>query len=229
MGLTWYTWLEQGRAISVTTSVLDAVAGALRLDGTERAHLYRLAGHEPRPHRTAPPRDPHPADAAPGLPAAVVRVLDGWLPHPAYVLDRHWRFLGGNTALHALFGDLRPGISCLDGFTGKLPGGHRPANWDQLAPQLVAGFRTDAARYPDDPEFPRVVTELSTADAGFAELWRRQEVRDTAVGAKTLDHPTEGRLHFDRTTVHLADHPDLHLSLLLPAADTGDERPAPTG
>src|SRR6185437_6233471 len=43
VGVTWYTWLEQGRPINASVQVLDAVATTLRLDAVERAHLFRLA------------------------------------------------------------------------------------------------------------------------------------------------------------------------------------------
>ena len=43
VGVTWYTWLEQGRPINASVQVLDAVARTLRLDPAEREHLYRLA------------------------------------------------------------------------------------------------------------------------------------------------------------------------------------------
>ena len=43
VGVTWYTWLEQGRPINASAQVLGAVAKTLRLDPTERQHLYRLA------------------------------------------------------------------------------------------------------------------------------------------------------------------------------------------
>ncbi len=43
VGVTWYTWLEQGRPIKASTQVLDAVARTLKLDQPEREHLYRLA------------------------------------------------------------------------------------------------------------------------------------------------------------------------------------------
>ncbi|MFL6077520.1 MAG: helix-turn-helix domain-containing protein [Mycobacteriales bacterium] len=48
VGVTWYTWLEQGRPINASAQVLDAVAATLRLDGEEREHLYRLAEATPR-------------------------------------------------------------------------------------------------------------------------------------------------------------------------------------
>ncbi len=44
VGVTWYTWLEQGRKINASTQVLDAVSRTLMLDRHERSHLFRLAG-----------------------------------------------------------------------------------------------------------------------------------------------------------------------------------------
>src|SRR3954452_662432 len=43
VGVTWYTWLEQGRPINASTQVLDAIARTLKLDPVERAHLFQLA------------------------------------------------------------------------------------------------------------------------------------------------------------------------------------------
>src|SRR5271154_6878421 len=44
VGVTWYTWLEQGRDINVSGQVLEAVCRALLLDPSERAHVMNLAG-----------------------------------------------------------------------------------------------------------------------------------------------------------------------------------------
>ena len=43
VSVSWYTWLEQGRPINVSTDVLHALARTLRLDAVERAHLVQLA------------------------------------------------------------------------------------------------------------------------------------------------------------------------------------------
>src|SRR5690242_5454571 len=56
VGVTWYTWLEQGRPIRASVQVLEAVARTLRLDAIERQHLLRLAevpdtAHPPRAAR----------------------------------------------------------------------------------------------------------------------------------------------------------------------------------
>src|SRR5579871_3321254 len=44
VGVTWYTWLEQGRDINASEQVLDAISRTLLLDPHERAHLFTLAG-----------------------------------------------------------------------------------------------------------------------------------------------------------------------------------------
>src|SRR6516225_7790549 len=43
VGLTWYTWLEQGRQARPSAGVLTAIADALRLDTHEREYLFALA------------------------------------------------------------------------------------------------------------------------------------------------------------------------------------------
>ena len=49
IGLTWYTWLEQGRNIQVSTGFLENLARALRLTEAERAYLFLLAHHRAPP------------------------------------------------------------------------------------------------------------------------------------------------------------------------------------
>src|SRR5579859_8269776 len=38
VGVTWYTWLEQGRDITVSGQVLEAIARTLMFDPDERSH-----------------------------------------------------------------------------------------------------------------------------------------------------------------------------------------------
>ncbi len=49
VGLTWYTWFEQGRDIQVSESFLLKVAKALKLDDAECSHLFLLAHRRPPP------------------------------------------------------------------------------------------------------------------------------------------------------------------------------------
>jgi predicted kinase len=71
VGVTWYTWLEQGRKITASPQVVDALARALRLSADEHRHLRELAG---LPSGPGPPPVPGPAAGAPVL------VVVGGLP-----------------------------------------------------------------------------------------------------------------------------------------------------
>ncbi len=45
VGVTWYTWLEQGRDIKASPKTLTAIATALQCNDVETQHLFSLAGH----------------------------------------------------------------------------------------------------------------------------------------------------------------------------------------
>src|SRR6266567_3147258 len=60
VGLTWYTWLEQGRQARPSASVLTGLADALRLDAHEREHLF------------TPDRAPEDQARGPGDPACAL-------------------------------------------------------------------------------------------------------------------------------------------------------------
>jgi transcriptional regulator with XRE-family HTH domain len=53
VGVTWYTWLEQGRDIAASAQVIDALVRALRLTPDQHRHLRELAGLPP-PEPQAP-------------------------------------------------------------------------------------------------------------------------------------------------------------------------------
>jgi transcriptional regulator with XRE-family HTH domain len=212
VGVSWYTWLEQGRDIKVSGDVLDAVARALRLDEAEREHLYLLAGLNP-------PR----AEADPAVPVTpeLQRVLDAWLPRPAYIRDRHWNFLAINDAAREVFGYGDTDHNCLVTFFTNVRYRSMHAHWTAAAPDVVARFRADAARYPDDPGFDRLIADTLAASPEFAELWPRHEVSAPPLAVKAINHPEAGELVFEGTLLPLADRPGHHLVLHNPRPGTG--------
>src|SRR6476619_917420 len=70
VGLSWYTWLEQGRDIHPSAHVLDAIARVLALDAAERAHLFHLARVE-----LPLPEGDYPRHASPELRAIVAGLV----------------------------------------------------------------------------------------------------------------------------------------------------------
>nr|WP_232328378.1 helix-turn-helix transcriptional regulator [Kibdelosporangium sp. MJ126-NF4] len=208
VGVSWYTWLEQGREINVSADVLDAVARALRLDAVEREHLYLLAGLNPPP---ALPSDDE-------VSAELRRVIDGWLPRPAYVIDRHWNLVAVNRAARLVFGYDQGGGNCLVSFFTDPC--HRAAvrDWENGARAIVGQFRADAARYPDDPEFGRLAERMRETSPAFAEIWAQHPVGSAGSGVKAM-----GELVFEYATLPLPDLPGHRLLLYTPVQGTATE------
>src|SRR3954467_1643669 len=86
VGVTWYTWLEQGRPINASVQVLDAIARVLRLGKAECWHLYP---------RAEVPGIPVPT-ATETLPPDVLRVLDALDPSPACIYNGKYDLIACN-------------------------------------------------------------------------------------------------------------------------------------
>ncbi|WP_433345261.1 helix-turn-helix transcriptional regulator [Microtetraspora malaysiensis] len=213
VGVSWYTWLEQGRDITVSAQVLDAVARALRLDEAERTHLYLLA-------EVNPPVAPVSADR---LSEQLLRVLDSWLPRPAFVLDRHWGLAAMNSAAREVFGFGDHDHNCLVSFFTSARYRASFVDWEAAAPTIVAQFRADAARHLGDGEFARIAGDLATVSAEFAVLWERHDVAESAQGLKSVTHPEVGELRLEYTGLALPDRPGYRILLHNPQPGTGTE------
>ncbi|MGV9667430.1 helix-turn-helix transcriptional regulator [Nocardia niigatensis] len=217
VGVSWYTWLEQGRDITVSAEVLDAIAAALRLTGPERAHLYVLAGLNPPCPATG-------SGSGTDITAETRDLLDAWNPRPAVLRDRYWNVLAHNDTARAVFGFDRPGHNCLvTYFTNPRYLALREI-WSAAAPAVVAAYRADSAPCPDDPGFTAVTIDLASRSPEFADLWSRHDVGAAEQAVNALRHPEVGDLHFDATTLTLAGQPDRHIVLYnpRPGTDTGD-------
>ncbi|MEU3602736.1 helix-turn-helix transcriptional regulator [Streptomyces sp. NPDC006798] len=206
IGVSWYTWLEQGREITVSGSVVESVSRVLRLDATERAYFYRLAGlHPPAPA----------ADDGPGPGPELARLLDAWPRNPAYVLDRQWNYLLINEAARILFG-VAAGRNCLETFFTDPRYRGSFSEWEKLAPQVVAGFRAATAAAPDDPGLAAIRHGLAARSPEFARMWDTHDVLADFSGTKTVTHPVAGEIVFDHVILHPAGRQDLRVIVHLP-------------
>ncbi|MFG2091073.1 MULTISPECIES: helix-turn-helix transcriptional regulator [unclassified Spirillospora] len=212
VGVSWYTWLEQGRDITVSGAVLDAISRALRLDGAEREHLYLLAGLNP-------PRAA--GDLAAPVTPELRRLLDAWAPRPAYIRERHWNLIAFNDAAREVFGYGDTDHNCLVTFFTSVRYRSLHVHWTAVAPDVVGRFRADAARFPDDPEFARIAEDLLSVSPEFAELWARHEVSARTQAVKAIRHPEAGEMIFDATVLPVADRPGHDLVLYNPQPETG--------
>jgi transcriptional regulator with XRE-family HTH domain len=215
VGASWYQWLEQGRDISVSPQVLDAVSRVLRLSNAERRHLYVLAGLNP----PAPEVAPEVRDMCDGL----RRLIDTWMPYPAHIMDQYYNCVMYNDAAAMVLG-MRPENTqnCIvDFFTDPLYRG-RSRTWELNAQTVVAQFRASCAAAPDDEGFRELLARLTAAGPEFTALWERRDIQDAGQIRKELDHPMVGLLAVESTAMKVPARPDLTVVLHtpLPEANT---------
>ena len=179
VGLTWYTWLEQGREIGVSSAFLDKLAQVLKLDAGERRHLFLLA------HARPPAEEGKTYCVVPSL----VRRLMHELAHPAYVLNLRWDVLAFNGGADALFGfgahaAARRNLLWLL-FTDPLLRS-RFAGWEEQAPLMLSSFRRDYARATQEADIHALVEELEKVSPEFKLWWRRHDVHAPCDGVRRL-------------------------------------------
>lgn len=195
ISVDYLTRLEQGRATSPSTQVVEALARALRLSDAERARLFLEAG------MPVPGPGVVPTHVAP----SVQRMLDRLAGTPVVVYDAAWNLVMANAPFDALMGD-----------TAALHGNDRNAVWRHLVgdgsrarqtpeeravqvAQLVADLRLTAAKYPDDHQLRRLIGDLHRASPVFDELWATAPDAATADQSrhKIIDHPLVGPIALD--------------------------------
>ncbi|GAB3798325.1 helix-turn-helix transcriptional regulator [Humibacter antri] len=212
VGISWYQWLEQGRDITVSGQVLDAVARVLGLSEAERRHLYVLAGLNP-PLPTSWQQTSVASD--------LIGVIERWMPHPAHLLDRYWNLIGANRAAQLVlgYGPDEHG-NCLESFFVNPMYRTEYVDWSQHARRMAAQYRALMSEHPGDEGYAAVIERLSAASGEFAELWNLHEVRELEGFHKVLDHPTVGRLDFESTQLTTPGRADLLLVLHNPVDGT---------
>lgn len=215
----YLTRLEQGRATTPSTQVVESLARALRLVDTERDLLYRLAGH------AAPGPDVVPSRVAP----SVQRLLDRLSHTPVVVYDATWTLVLANAPYHALMGDTTTwrGLerNAVWRNVTRLPSRvrHTPREQADHEARLVADLRLTAARYPADRSLRRLVADLVAGSPRFAELWDAEAPPSLADPSrrKTVDHPAVGPITLDCDTLLVALD-DLRISVYTAEPGTED-------
>ena len=210
VGVTWITWLEQGRDVSASPQALARLADALHLNAAERASLFDLAGR----------RDPvEPGELHTVLPPPVL-ALPGLVQVPAYLLNHLWTARAWNPAAADLFAgwlDAQSSERNLLRYVFLSPvARERIADWGERAQRLVAEFRSDFSRRPRDAAMAAFVEELSAQSPAFAELWRQQTVLAREGGERAFQVPGQGVLRYQQSTLIVASHPECKLVCLAP-------------
>ncbi|MFE3460971.1 helix-turn-helix transcriptional regulator [Nocardiopsis aegyptia] len=213
VGVTWYTWLEQGRPINASDQVLNAVARALRLDPDEHAHLLSLAGSEATLDDTS-----HHAVTEDHL-----TVLEQLLPLPACIQTTRFDVLAYNRAYRHLISDIeqwptRDRNCAVLNFLDPL-WAERYEDHALVSASIVARLRASMAGHFDDPRWLGLVDRLRGGSALFQELWDRRDVRRSDTRVKGFHNPWVGLLRTRFTRLWLDRSRSVQLVTITPVDD----------
>jgi transcriptional regulator with XRE-family HTH domain len=212
VGVTWYTWLEQGRDIKASDQVLDAIATTLRLDPHERAHMFTLAG-SPQPVTARECKAVTPSMQV------ILRQLE---PLPAAVINARMDIIGYNRTYEWLFG--LDDIPFEDRNTMVLIFTHprwreRLVDWSQSLTRIVAQFRASMAEHVADQQWKCLVRKLRAESPEFDSMWDQHEVRGMENATKRFLHPETGLLEFDYTNLWFGPRSETRLTSYTPSTE----------
>lgn len=215
VGLDWYTYLEQGRHINVSAEVLDRIAGALRLDETERKHLFHLARKQIPLVETK---------QSSKVTAALQHFLDSQNLSPSNVMDARMNIIAWNEAYCALNGDLaamseRERNFVWMTFTSPRFRYIKGDQWELHARRIAAKFHAGYAKHVDDPWWSEQFEALCQISSEFREFWDSHEVLDAIDAPKTLQCPNTGILNFDFVSFQYLNDSNLTVSIHVPHQD----------
>jgi transcriptional regulator with XRE-family HTH domain len=212
VSIEYYTRLERGSIGGASDAVLDAVAGALQLDESERSYLFDLAkaassANGPRRTRKAPAQEVRPS---------IQRLLDSMAGIPAFVRNGRLDILAINSMGRALYSlafesPARPVNLARFVFLDPRAQLLHPS-WSDSANTSVAILRTEAGRNPHDRGLTDLVGELSTRSEEFRSRWAAHNVRLHRSGTKHFHHPAVGDLDLSFDALELPGEPGLTLT-----------------
>ncbi|MGP3991155.1 helix-turn-helix transcriptional regulator [Streptomyces sp. 3N207] len=219
VGVTWYTWLEQGRPINASAQVLDAVARTLGLDEAEREHLYHLAEvpHPPSPERIAETVEPE-----------VHRILGAMDPMPAVVYNGRYDVLAANGGYRNLFPVLdlvgQPERNVLwQQFVTMPPCCCPILNREAELSLMVATLRGTYGRHVGEAPWEQFISRMCEASEEFTQLWRSGDVAPPGARIKLVQHASVGQLRLSSTSLQISGAAETRIVAYVPHDDETEE------
>lgn len=217
---TWYTWLEQGRDVKASASVLDCIATALQMNADERKYLHSLAfesGSEPVPPRQEPVQ----------LSPSLRKIITELAYCPVIVSDRMCNIVGWNPAAAYVFLDFaqippeeRNMIRLL--FTRK-EFRRLAVNWEQFSSSFLSMFRSYYGEYVGDGWYEHFLEEMMREHSDFKAMWENSQVSYAPEVHLEFRHARAGRMVYELTSLKVYGPDDLRCNVYTPAPDTNTE------
>lgn len=219
VGITWYTWFEQGRDIRVSAHFLENLSRALRFDAAERAHLFALA------HGRMPPLAP--AVDLKTVSPNLQHMIDAH-PWPVYVKTARWDVVAWNRPATCILGDyatLPPERRNILWLMFTSPVYRRLVrDWERDARRVLARFRLNYGRAAGDPAFAQLVADLNAASPEFQRWWPQQDLLGPGEGVKVLCLPHHSEIEFEHNAFMVDAPAELRMIAYTPVAGKSASR-----
>lgn len=221
VSIEWYTRLEKGHISGVSEEVLEAVAGALRLNEAEHTYLFDLARAARPAKRAARRRKPV------EVPDRLRWMLDSIQGSAAIVANGRLDLLAVNELGRALYSPVyrdEPGPPNIARFQFLDPAAEAYyTDWNAAADVTAAQLRTEAGRNPHDKHLRELIGELSTLSEEFRSRWATHNVRLHYAGVKEFVHPDVGRMELNYHSMDISAERDRTLVATIYTAEPGTD------
>ncbi|EPK4722931.1 helix-turn-helix domain-containing protein [Klebsiella oxytoca] len=217
VGLSWYTWLEQGRNIAVSNKILVKLSRIFNLSNEEIFYVFSLANRAIPSYLLTPP------DISP----LIERFLNGLTYSPAFILDRYYNIIFWNNAFNKVLFNIeskpvedRNLIKLAftdDEFKSKC------SDYESVLEDITSNFRLAFSQSENDKIFENLISELLKKSHLFSQFWRRHSIATNTNRTKAVIHPVLGKLIFEHTSYFLADSRNIQLSMYVESPATGSE------
>ncbi|MCH5585585.1 helix-turn-helix transcriptional regulator [Shimazuella sp. AN120528] len=209
---TWYTWFEQGRNITLTSSVLNSISSALQLNEEEKKYLFMLALDQP----TLPN-----SEKAPEISSGMKAILHELRHFPTIVSDSRCNIIEWNQAAAGVFLNFdqipqeeRNMIWLL--FTRRELR-QLAVNWPDFVRGFLALFRSYYGKYMGDPWYNEFISKLSAKNADFQSFWHQNDVSSSPEVFIEFRHAKMGKMLFDLTSLDIKENSDIRCSVFTPS------------
>lgn len=220
VGVTWYTWLEQGRDVNPSEAVLMGVANALQCSSLEIRHLFVLAG--------LTPPETWQGIVCEGISPGTRQMLDSLMPQPASIQRPNFDIVAWNDSFCRLMGVDFAAIpdedrNCIYLYLTCEAWRSRIENPDVL-PTFVSYFRAAMAEHRGDPAWENKLARFFAASPEFETLWHQHyDVRGVENQVKHFHHPQLGSFTLQQMYWYSAPRNGSRLLVYLPMDDAGRE------
>ncbi|ODG94050.1 transcriptional regulator [Gottfriedia luciferensis] len=217
---TWYTWLEQGRDITVSNSVLDAISDALQLNKDERNYLYALALPEAEKRSFSNEEETV-------ISPALTKILNELRNCPIIISDRRCHIVGWNPAAAHVFLDFeqipKEERNLIHLLFSRKEFKSLAVNWEHFVKGFLAIFRTYYGQYMGDQWYTSFIYEMEQNYPEFHELWNESEVSSAPDVLIEFRHAKAGKMLFNLTSLQVQGNIDLRCSVYTPVENTNTE------